>query len=331
MTTYWEQPVLRSVIPVIERSQHVLTSTEAIAAVAGWMAYEDFSFPTAPPADPFGLVSSPDQIIDMTFFTATLNFAFTDFSTGSKFEVEYQGRTWSDTEGMTVGIHQALARGIPLFDGGYLATVNRHDLARIFVGNIEMPMLDERAEILNAIGATLVDRHQGQFHNFVRSCAPAMYAKGDGLLERMVVEFPRFYDVSDHHGHQVRIFKLAQLCLWSLHLALHSSGTFRIADLDVMTAFADYIVPVALQLMDIIEYTPELAGRINRGDLIERDSDEEIEIRSHTLFATALLTDAINDIRPPHLKLVIPQVDYRLWKTYHATFRPHHLTRTVMY
>ena len=71
--------------------------------------------------------------------------------------------------------------------------------------------------------------------------------------------------------------------------------------------------------------------RIARGDLIPRDSDEEIEIRAHALHATALLTEAIDRRRLPALRLVIPQVDYRLWKAYHATFWPLHLTRTDMY
>ena len=158
-----------------------------------------------------------------------------------------------------------------------------------------------------------------------------MYAGGDGLMERLVVEFPRFNDVSTHDGHEVQLHKLAQLWLWQLHMSLAASGAFVVADLDRMTAFADYIVPVALRLMGIFSYTPELETAINRGDHIARDSAEEVEIRAHTLYATALLTDAINRIRPAPLALVVPQLDFRLWKSYHATFWPHHLTRTIMY
>ena len=194
-----------------------------------------------------------------------------------------------------------------------------------------MPMLDERRQVLNQVGEVLIDRYEGRFHRFVRSCAPAMYADGEGLMERLIVEFPRFDDTSNYHGADVHIHKLAQLGLWTLHMALHDSGEWSLGDLSMMTAFADYIVPVALDVMDIFEYTPELASRIAEGDMIERDSDEEIEIRAHTLYATALLTDAINALRPPDLRLVIPQVDFRLWSSYHASFRPHHLTRTVMY
>ena len=328
---YWNRPVLESVIPVIEQSRHVATSPEAVQAVAGWMAYETFIFPSGSVGGDFDMGSQPDHIMDLTFLESTLNFAFTDFESSVKYEVEYQGRTCSDTEGMFARIHEAIATGVPVLDGEYLASITRTDLERIFRGNIEMPMLDERVEILNEVGTTLVNRYDGRFHRFVRDCAPAMYADGDGVLERMVVEFPRFNDVSDYHGSEVRFHKLAQLSLWSLHMALHSSGGWQLTDLADITAFADYIVPVGLNLMGILEYTPDLEERIDQGAMIERDSDEEIEIRAHSLYATALLTDAMNAIRPADEQLIIPQTDHRLWRTYHATFKPHHLTRTTMY
>lgn len=299
--------------------------------VAGRMAYEEFPFPRGGAAGEFDVGSDPDDIIDVTMLVATLNCAFTDFNTGCKFEAEYRGQAWSDSLGMFACLHRALSNGVPLLDGEYLASVTRSDLEDIFRGNIEMPMLDERREILNEAGEVLVDRYEGRFHRFVRTCAPAMYAEGDGLMERLIDEFPRFDDTSTYHGADVHIHKLAQLGLWTLHMALHTSGEWSLEDLSMMTAFADYIVPVALNVMGILEYTPELTTSIADGVMIERDSDEEVEIRAHTLYATALLTDAVNALRPADRQLVIPQVDYRLWSKYHATFRSHHLTRTVMY
>lgn len=328
---YWETPVLRSVTSMVDKSRHVTTDLDAIEQVAGWMAYEEFVFPRGGSAEMFGVGDDPDRVIDVTMLIGALNFAFTDFDTGVKFEVERGGETLSDSLAMFACIAEALQAGVPIDQGPYMAEVSRDDLARIFQGNIEMPMLDERVEIMNQIGETLVDRYEGRFSSFVRDCAPAMYSGGDGILERLVDEFPRFNDVSDYHGQKVEIFKLAQLGLWSLHMALHESGEWRLGDLHKMTAFADYIVPVALRLMNVISYSESLETRIRDGRIIDRDSDEEIEIRAHTLYATALLTDAINRIRPTYAQLVIPQVDYRLWKTYHATFWPHHLTPTVMY
>ena len=327
----WSSPVLQSVCGVVGRSSHVTTHVEAIERVASWMAYEEFTFPSGPIDGAFSDRSDPAEIIDVSFFYAVLNFAFSDFDTGVKFATTYRGREWSDSEAMFACVNRALAGGVPLLDGGFLAALDRNDLAGVFRGNIEIPMLDERVEILNAAGATLTERYGGAAHRFVADCAPAMYAGGDGLLERLVVEFPRFNDVSTHGGHEVQLHKLAQLWLWQLHMSLAAGGRFAVADLDRMTAFADYIVPVALRLMGIVSYEPGLEAAINRGDHIPRDSAEEVEIRAHTLYATALLTDAVNRIRPAGLALVVPQLDFRLWKSYHATFWPHHLTRTIMY
>ena len=329
--SYWSKPVLESILPVIEESRHVRTSTSAVESVANWMAFEDFSFPSGGVVEGLAIGADPDHLMDLTMFETTLNFAFTDFDSSTKFEVVRNGHTYSDTEAMVVCIQDALTDGIPLLEGSYLSTVSRADLEQVFSGNIEMPMLDERVAILNEVGQTLTEDYGGRFHNFIRDCAPAMYADGDGVLERLVAEFPRFDDTSDYHGTNARIFKLAQLGFWMLHRALHGLGDWQLTDLADMAAFADYIVPVGLNVTGILVYSTDLEQRINSGEMIERDSDEEIEIRAHTLYATALLTDEINAIRPADKQLLIPQVDYRFWKTYHATFKPHHLTRTIMY
>jgi hypothetical protein len=322
-------PVLQSLLPVIETSRHVRTHPEAIEKVADWMAYEEFGIPGG--MLQFDMGSDPDLLLDVVMLVSSMNFAFTDFDTSVKFEVEYQGRRWIDSEGMFASLHRALEAGTPILDGAWQARVTRRDLEELFRGNIEMPMLDERVAILNEVGATLEARYDGRYSTWARGCERAMYADGNGLLERLVVDFPRFRDVSTYHGHEVQLYKLAQLSLWSLHSVYVHLGIPGIRDLDRMSAFADYIVPVALRLMGITSYSPDLEDRINRGVMIPRDSDDEIEIRAHALYATALLTEACNARRPADLQLVIPQIDYRLWKSYHATHWPHHLTRTTMY
>jgi hypothetical protein len=165
----------------------------------------------------------------------------------------------------------------------------------------------------------------------VRSCSPKLYDNGNGLIDRLVTEFPRFNDVSQFEGHEIKFYKLAQLGVWMLYANLHKSGKFRLDDPEKMTAFADYIVPVALRLLRITSYSPALEHAIDTYQLIPRDSTQEIEIRAHCLYATALLREEINKIRPSDMQVIIPQIDARLWVPYHKTFWPHHLTRTIMY
>jgi hypothetical protein len=323
-------PVLDSLRPVIEASRHVRTDPARIAAVAKWMAYEELPFPQF--GLPFGGQGDQDRAIDFELVSTSINTAFTDFTTGIKFQTEYQGRTWSDSQALTACLKRALERQVPVLDGRYLARLTRAELARVFQGNIELPMLDEKLQVLNDVGRVLEARYGGFFHNFVKSCTPRLYdGGGKGLLDRLVAEFPRFNDVSRYRGHEVKLYKLAQLGYWGLHAGLKPHGGFPIEDIGSLTAFADYIVPVALRVMDILVYSPRLEERIRAHELIPRDGEEEVEIRAHMLYATALLTEEINALRPPELQVIIPQVDARLWLSYHTTHWPHHLTRTIMY
>lgn len=322
-------PVLDGVMPVIERSRHVRTNTGKILEHAGWMAYEDLPFPEM--SLPFGLGRTIEEAIDFVMVSTAINTAFTDFSSHVKFEVEFEGRRWSDSDGMVAALKRSMDQGVPILDGAWLARVTRAELNRVFQGNIEMPMLDEKLAVLNDVGRTLNARYSGHFHAFVRDCPPRLYDNGRGLIDRLVTEFPRFNDVSRYDGREVKIFKLAQLGFWGLYSARRSRGDFPLEDAAKLTAFADYILPVALRVMEIFSYSPELEQAINTHRLIARDSPEEIEIRAHTIYATAILREEVNKRRPPEVQVIIPQIDARLWTHYHTTFWPHHLTKTIMY
>lgn len=322
-------PVLESVMPVVESSRDVRTDLDKIIEHAGWLAYEELPFPSF--LLPFGLGQDADQAVDFILVANAIDFAFTDFTTGVKFEVEYEGRRWSDSEALFACFKRALDEGLPVLDGGYLSRLTKPELQRLFRGNIEIPMLDERLEILRAIGQTLAEKYDGRFCNFVRAASPHAYDNGRGLVEKLVKEFQRFADVSRYDGHEVKFYKLAQLGVWMLYASLGRAGAFRLDDPEKLTAFADYIVPVALRVMNILRYSPALEEAIRTQKLIPRDSPQEIEIRAHTIYATALLTEEVNRRRPPEMKVIIPQIDARLWTHYHKTHWPHHLTRTIMY
>lgn len=325
----WDSAVLKSLKPVLEKSTLVKINEQKISDVADWMAYEEFAKPDGSMLFDFG--NDPDFLMDFTLVVNTLNFAFTNFDSGVKFETDYMGKRWSDSEAMLACFHRAIGEGIPFFDGAYLADITRDQLNKIFSGTIEMPMLDERVSILHEVGQKLVKDYSGKYHNFVKSCAPKLYAAGDGILERLTTEFPRFEDVSQYKGDRVELYKLAQLGIWGMHLTLAPRGAWKLEDAHMLTAFADYIVPVGLRVMGIFEYAPELESQINSLQEVKRDSDAEIEIRAQSIYAIARLTDEVNARRKGLETLLQPQVDFRLWKTYHATHWPHHLTKTIMY
>ena len=331
---YWPKsigsPVLDSVRYAIESSRDVHTNYEKIVEVASWMAYEDLPMPEF--TLPLGVgEGDPSETIDFILVADSIDTAFTDFARHEMFQVDYAGKHWSDSEAEFTCIKRAIDNGVPFLDGNYLARITRAELNKVFEGNIEMPMLDEKLEVLHQVGKVLAEKYDGRFHKFVHLCSPRLYDNGNGLVDRMVKEFPRFNDVSMVDGHEIKFYKLAQLGIWMLYSTLHRAGKFRLDDPEKMTAFADYIVPVALRLHGITRYSERLEKAINSRQLIPRDFRWEIEIRAHCIYATAVLREEINKRRPANLQVIIPQIDARLWTHFHTTTWPHHLTRTIMY
>lgn len=331
---YWPKfigsPVLDSVRYAVESSRDVHTHHEKIIEVASWMAYEELPMPEF--ALPFGVgQGDANEAIDFILVANSIDTAFTDFSSHEKFQVDYLGQHWSDSEAEFASIKRAIDNGIPFLDGKYLEKITRPELDAVFQGNIEMPMLDEKLGVLHQVGKVLAERYRGRFHNFIWSCSPKLYDSGNGLIDRMVREFPRFNDVSMLDGHEIKIYKLAQLGVWMLYATLHKSGKFRLDDPGKMTAFADYIVPVALRLYGITSYSEKLEKAIDSHQIIPRDSRWEIELRANCIYATAVLTEEINKRRPPEQQVIIPQIDARFWTHFHTTNWPHHLTPTIMY
>ena len=69
--------------------------------------------------------------------------------------------------------------------------------------------------------------------------------------------------------------------------------------------FADNLVPHVLRLDGLLSYDPELVARIERGELIEHGSPEEIEIRACALHAVELIAaDAPAPPRPRSTRLL---------------------------
>lgn len=328
-------PVLDSVLPVVERSRHVRTDRARIATVARWMAYEPLPVPDF--TLPFELGGGPERTIDFVLVSTCVNFAFTDFETGDPFAVRWRDDRWQDAMGLFACMARALEEGVPFLEGGWLARVEADELARVFRGERPLPMLEERAAILREVGATLDERYGGRFHRFLDRAPRTVWGEDggadsgrDGLVPRLAVEFPRFDDTSVYDGREVRFYKLAQLGVWMLYGAV-PHRIFPLEDPDRLTAFADYVLPLALEAMGILRYEPELERRVAAGEPIPAGSEEEVEIRAHTIHATDLLAAEINRLRPDDRQVIVAQVDYRLWSHYHESFRPHHLTRTTMY
>ncbi len=120
---------------------------------------------------------------------------------------------------------------------------------------------------------------------------------------RSLGRWPCFADCSRLRRARLPFLKRAQIAAADLARA----GAARWTDLGALTMFADNLVPHVLRLDGVLSFEPELVARIEREELIEHGSREEIEIRACAVHAV----EAIVAARPG---TCAADVDELLWE-----------------
>lgn len=208
-----------------------------------------------------------------------------------------------------------------------LARLDRAGAAAIFGLDPRNPDAEDLAghftRALNDLGRLVAAEHGGRFLGLVEAAGGSAEA-----LVRRLRRMPLFEDVADWRGRRVPFLKRAQIAVADLALAFGGRGPGRFADADRLTVFADNLVPHVLRHDGVLDYTPELAARIDRGEPLPAGSEEEVEIRAAAIHAVELMRRALLGA------VTSVQLDHILWnRGEDGGYRrwPRHVTRTVYY
>jgi hypothetical protein len=136
------------------------------------------------------------------------------------------------------------------------------------------------ARALADLGRRVASEYDGRFAAVVDDAGSSAEALVESLRG-----WDSFADSSRYDGIAIPFLKRAQIV--SADLARAGVAAFR--DLDRLTMFADNLVPHVLRLDGLLTYDPGLVERIERGELIEHGSREEVEIRACALHTVALI------------------------------------------
>lgn len=179
---------------------------------------------------------------------------------------------------------------------------------------------------LNDLGRLVAERFGGRLVRLVEEAEQSAEK-----LVQILSEMPFYQDVQGYGDLEVPFYKRGQLTAADLASSFDGAGPGRFQDLDQLTIFADNLVPHVLRMDGVLDYDPDLLARIDRSELIEAGSAEEIEIRACAVAAVerirAELADRVANVTSMNL-------DYRLWNrgqgsSYKA--RPRHRCRCVFY
>lgn len=263
--------------------------------------------------------------LDFLFLVGSQAFYFWGYP--KKWTIFYKGKKLDGWWALLACFERALEKGIPVFDGNYLADLSLNETRTLFAGEPEIPLLKERHRILKNIGKVLVRKYQGRFHQFYQKQVREAFP----LLDSISKEFFGFDDVSTYKGRKVYFYKKAQLLLSDFYFHFEGKGYGAIKNVDLLPGCADYKIPMLMRRLGILEYRPQLAQKVDHRIELKSGSAEEVEIRANMLWAIQLmmrrLRKRITGINP----FVI---DGSLWlqsQEKHPNDKPYHLTETINY
>jgi hypothetical protein len=178
-----------------------------------------------------------------------------------------------------------------------LSEIEPAEIARVLGQDPDHELMTLFAHSLKDLGRHVADEHSSRFADVVDAGGSSAVA----LVERLS-EWDCFRDSSRYDDVTVPFLKRAQIAAADLA----RSGAAAFHDLDRLTMFADNLVPHVLRMDGVLTYEPALLDRIERGELIEHGSREEIEIRACALHAVQLVAAE----RPGAIEA---DIDYVLW------------------
>jgi hypothetical protein len=332
-------PILKSTQLIVDNSRYVKINDTFLENSAQRYATMEMKIPNW--RGPMFPEDSKDKTAFLLIGNA-INFAYSNFDTGQKWEsTPGEGlSSMSGAFGMWASLMKAIKIGEPILDGRYLSCLTRKQGERIFAGNIEIPLLDERLENLRVLGDCLDVDYSNSFNQLVSDSNGELFSD-KGLISRlndMAFIFDDWVSLknlgySDNTFDIAFINKRAQLAAGMLI----GAGLFSDSEANKLTVFADYNLPNELRHQGVIEYSKNLAEKIDSQIPIKVGSNEEVEIRVATIHAADRIINKVNELRGGENLINALHLDAQLFfdgrsrKKKGIEKYPHHLTKTTTY
>jgi Potential Queuosine, Q, salvage protein family len=273
---------------VADRAQHVHIERERIPAYVGTLPID---LPEGDPDPEAHLNEGTREELAAFWLTLdSINFGSGWFPTLRR----RPGRSGYFT--IATGLRDRFAAQGP-WSASELSRISAGDVATALGQDPDHELMALFAKSLNDLGRHVSAYHAGQFARVVDAAGSSAVA----LVERLS-GWPSFADTSRYDGVSVPFLKRAQIT--AADLARAGVAAFR--DLDALTMFADNLVPHVLRLDGLLTYDPALLERIERGELLQHGSPEEVELRACALHAVALLA-------AERRGAIEADIDYLLW------------------
>lgn len=317
--------VLESTARVMEQADHVKINVDRLTELCReWKE----TFPSVPAwNDRVHWSDGSARTANFVLLLDALNFCFWPDPGKPKWKVSYQGELHDGYMALAASLKKAIEGGDKLYEAERMASVTKSELEHIFRGEKMIPMLEERVANVREAGRVLLERYDGSFANAVESAQNSAVT----LTRLLVEQFPSFKDEAVYKGAVVKFYKRAQITVTDLIGSFDGKGLGFFQDAGQLTAFADYKIPQVLEALNILEYSSELAERLERYELLPSGDPREVEIRAGMVWAVERISQELRG----QGRVVLPyELDWFLWRLGQSPSlgeKPYHRTRTIFY
>ena len=317
--------VLETAKNVAENSRHVRINQEALKEFTQELAGRSTPIPAWDAEHHFQ--GNDEETVAYLLVVDTINFCFWPPPGSEKWEITYRGNKYSGYYGLSVSLKKAMESKIAATDPSFLASLTRKQLNDLLAGTGVLQLMEERLRNLKELGRVLLEKYRGKASELVAVAGGSALK----LATTLAADFSSFRDVATYEGQKVFFYKRAQLFAADLHGALEGKGLGSFSDMEELTAFADYKLPQVLRHVGALDYSPGLAERVDRMVYLNAGSEEEVEIRAHTIWAVELIRREMQRLGK---EVSASQIDWLLWNLgQDDQFRakPYHRTLTAFY
>lgn len=203
-----------------------------------------------------------------------------------------------------------------------LERMTLEEFSTILKGNIDIPLLEKRYEIVIGIAKIVNNKMNGDFYDYIKDLTI-----DKDIFKVILDNFPSFEDTRTCKGKKIYFYKLAQLLTSNILHVIENKEKLKV-DYSNLVGCADYKIPQVMQGFGILEYDSELNSILQSKIDIEENSSFEVEIRASMIVVINYIYKQINKS--------IDRIDINdfVWgkgqdKT--KQYQPYHLTRTTSY
>jgi hypothetical protein len=319
----WE--ALETVKSVAEKSQLVHIDKTALSLFVQKLIVED----TAPPPWDSHHHLHDNGIDTVAYFLVldTINFCFWPMPGDPRWEISYNGEWHSGYYALAVCLTKAVEEGIPITDARYLSELSQGELKRILAGRGKLQLMEQRLTNLNELGQALLSGFNGKAHRLVEAAHNSAVALARLLSEKLT----SFRDISQYHGQDVVFLKRAQLFAADLYGAFGGDKWGAFGDMDQLTVFADYKLPQVLRHLGILQYSRQLAQKVDQEILLEPRGMEEIEIRANTVWTVELIRQELTWAGTNMKAFELDSILWNMGQQDEFRTKPYHKVITLFY